>query len=146
VADVEILGLKELERRLKALPKEISGKNLLGKALRKGANLMRDDAKNRVPFGKGEGNDDDVHIRDHIKVRRDPRPDMQGKNEIMYVKPFATKKFPVYYWRFLEFGTTKMPAIRFLTKAFESQKQDAVRAFQIDLGKSIVRETKKLQK
>ena len=67
MADVEILGLKELERRLKALPKEVAGKNLLGRALRKSANIIRDDARANAPVDTGI-------LRDSIKVRREPNP------------------------------------------------------------------------
>ena len=140
----EILGLAELERRLKKLPKEVAGKNLLGRALRKAANVIRDDARNRAPYDASI--QDDVHIRDQIKVRRDPNPMRKGHNEIMYVKPFFTKKYPVFYWRFLEFGTSKMPATRFMTKAFENTKFEALDTFKIELGKIIKREAKKLNK
>jgi len=150
----EVLGLKELERRLKALGTEVAGKNLLGKALRKGANIIRDQAKINAPYDPKpnepkdkDGNRGEItHIRDQIKVRRDPNPQLQGKNEIMYVKPFYTKKKNVAYWWFNEFGSAKTKATRFMTKAFESKKLSALEAFKIDLAKQIKREAKKLSK
>jgi len=140
----EILGLKELERRLKALGKEVAGKNLLGKALRKGANIIRDEAKANSPYDPNIK--DDIHIKDNIKVRRDPNPKKSGKSEIMYVKPFYTKKKNAWYWWLHEFGSVKTKGTRFMTKSFESKKNQALEAFQIDLGKQIEREAKKLSK
>jgi HK97 gp10 family phage protein len=141
---VKIKGLKELEKRLKALPKNVAGSNLLGKALRKGANVIRDEAKATAPYDPTI--EDGVHVRNQIKVRRDPNPKKKGHNEIMYVKPVYTKKYPVYYWRFLEFGTAKMPATRFMTKAFENKKFEALRVFMVSLDKLITKEARKLNK
>jgi len=150
----EILGLRELERRLKALGDEVAGKNLLGKALRKGANIIRDKAKENAPFDPNPNEKRDkngnrlelTHIRDQIKVRRDSNPKAKGKNEIMYIKPFYTNKKDVSYWWFHEFGSIKTKGTRFMTRAFEAKKQDALKAFQLDLGKQIEREAKKLNK
>lgn len=139
---VEVLGLKELDRKLRALAKE-TDKNLLSPALRKAANVIRDQAKDNVPF---DPKPDGVHVRDQIKVRRDPNPQLSGSNEIMYVKPVATKKFPVYYWRHIEFGTVKMRGRRYMTNAYDSKKRQAVTEFMQSLGKAIIRETKKINR
>ena len=141
MADVEIFGLKELDRKVRELTKA-TGKNFLSPALRKAANVIRDQAKELVP----RGNDDDLETYDMIKVRRDSNPMQKGENEIMYVKPFATKKFPVYYWRFVEFGTVKQTGQRFLTRAYDSKKKEAVVEFMKSLSTAIIRETKKLNK
>jgi|18_taG_2_1085343.scaffolds.fasta_scaffold00622_10 HK97 gp10 family phage protein len=139
MADVEILGLKELDRKIRQLTRA-TGKNFLSPALRKGANVIRDQAIENAPR---DPTPDDINIEDEIKVRRDPNPKLQGQNEIMYVKPF---KKNVFYWRFVELGTIKQPGQRFLTKAYDQKKMEAVRAFMENLSKAIIRETKKLSK
>ena len=138
---VQITGLKELDRKVRELT-EATGKNFLSPALRKAANVIRDKARDLAP----RGNDDEVKTYEQIKVRRDPDPMAKGANEIMYVKPFATKRFPVYYWRFVEFGTVKQPAQRFLTRAYDADKLKSVKVFKEALAKAVIRETKKLHK
>lgn len=44
-----------------------------------------------------------------------------------------------YYWRFVEFGTSKMPARPFLRPAFESQKEKAVQVFSAVLKREVDR-------
>jgi len=139
---VQILGLKELDKKVRELTKA-TGKNFLSPALRKAANVIRDQAIQNAPRDETP---DNIHIKDALKVRRDSNPQAEGKNEIMYVKPFKTKKLPVYYWRFVEFGTVKQKGQRFLTKAYDSKKKEAVRVFMESLGKAIIRETKKLER
>jgi len=102
--------------------------------------VIRDQAIENAPR---DPTPDDINIEDEIKVRRDPNPKLQGQNEIMYVKPF---KKNVFYWRFVELGTIKQPGQRFLTKAYDQKKMEAVRAFMENLSKAIIRETKKLSK
>lgn len=139
---VQVLGLKELDKKIRELT-EATGKNFLSPALRKAANVIRDQAINNAPMDKTP---DGVHIKDALKVRRDSNPKQKGHNEIMYVKPFKTKKLPVYYWRFVEFGTVNQKGQRFLTKAYDAKKREAVKEFMDYLGKAIIRETKKLER
>ncbi|MCW8960201.1 MAG: HK97 gp10 family phage protein [Ignavibacteriaceae bacterium] len=139
---VKVEGLKELDRKIRELTKA-TGKNLLAPALRKAANVIRDQAIQNAPR---DSTPDNIHIKDALKVRRDPDPQAKGSNEIMYVKPFKTKKLPVYYWRFVEFGTVKQKGQRFLTKAYDAKKREAVKVFMQSLGQAVIRETKKLSK
>lgn len=139
---VQVLGLKELDRKIRELTAQTK-KNYLAPALRKAANVIRDQAQANAPV---DPTPDGVHIKDTIKVRRDPNPKQKGSNEIMYVKPFPTKKFPTYYWRFVEFGTVKQSAQRPLTRAYDTKKMEAVKQFMESLSTAIIRETKKLSK
>lgn len=137
---VQVLGLKQLDRKLRELAKS-TDKNLLSPALRKAANVIRDQARQNAPRSFGGGGV--KHVRDEIKVRRDPNPMIKGSNEIMYVKPFHKD---VFYWRFVEFGTVNQKGQRFMTKAYDSKKQEAVKQFMETLSKSIIRETKKINR
>ncbi len=140
---VQITGLKELDKKVRELT-AATGKNFLSPALRKAANVIRDQAKENAPYDSKIP--DGIHIRDAIKVRRDTNPKQKGVNEIMYVKPFKSKKHPVFYWSKVEFGTVKQKGQRFMTKAYDSQKMHAVKVFMESLGKAIIRETKKLER
>lgn len=51
-----------------------------------------------------------------------------------------------FYWWWLEFGTSKMPARPFMRPAFENKKEDAVEAIKARLAKGIDAEAKKLGK
>lgn len=145
MADVEIEGLKDLDRKIRELSK-LTDKNFLAPALRKAANVIRDKAIQNVPVGEEP---DGVHARDDIKVRRDPNPKRKGDNEIMYVRPFHKKKKDpksTYYWRFVEFGTVNQSGQRFLTRAYDSKKKEAVKVFMESLAKDIITTTKRLSK
>ncbi len=137
---VEIIGLKQLDKKLREIAK-VTDKNLLSPALRKAANVIRDEARDNAPRSFGGGGI--KHVRDEIKVRRDSNPQLSGSNEIMYIKPFHKD---VYYWRFVEFGTVNQKGQRFLTKAYDTKKREAVTVFMQSLSKSIIRETKKINR
>lgn len=142
---VQVLGLKELDKKLRELSKS-TNKNLLAPALRKAANVIKDQAIRNAPV---DPTPDGVHIKNDIKVRRDPNPKLKGQNEIMYVKPFSKKakrEDSTYYWRFVELGTVNQTGNRFLTRAYNSKKKEAVKEFIESLTKSIIRETKRLKK
>ena len=153
---VQILGLKELDRKMRELTKA-TGKNFLAPALRKAANEIKNQAIQNVPV---DGTPDNVHIRQDIKVRRDPNPMAQGQNEIMYVRPYHKKRKKkvkgsrrkskdnksTYYWHMVEFGTIHQAGQRFMTKAYLNKRQKAVQTFKKSLSAMIIRETKRLKK
>ena len=51
-----------------------------------------------------------------------------------------------WYWRFVEFGTSKMEAKPFLTRAFESQKYSANNTIIAALKKGVAKQAAKLKK
>ncbi len=141
MAEVKIQGLDEVRRRLKALPKNMRNREL-GKALRSGGRMIRNDAKSRVPTltglvlknivmrtssGRRAGRNADV------KVRIGVASDRSGRDS-------GTDAF---YWIFQEFGTSKMPAHPFLRPAFESNKNEALNAITQSLKKGLIRQAKK---
>jgi HK97 gp10 family phage protein len=153
-------GLRELGRRLKALPKEISGKNggPLLKALRRMGAVIQKDAQARVAVKTGT-------LRDNIIVTRKRKQDLRPGEEGVEVTVRAkAKKFadnarnrksgrvggeyksygPLFYARFLEFGTSHQPATPFLTPAFESAKGTLPEMFRNALSKSIDEAVRKL--
>lgn len=149
---VEVRGLKELADALRALPKELASKNggPLAVALRKAANVIKNEAKARAPVATGL-------LKKNIIVRRDRKlpPDV---NEMFELRVKAVKKKyannkrnrrmrrdgnaydvdgSAFYWRFLEFGTKKMRARPFMRPAFEAKKEAALQTFTTELAKAI---------
>lgn len=160
--NVRIEGLDGVLDALKALPPELASKRggPARAALARGAKVIRDDARRRVPVATGA-------VRDNIVMKRDTRPDRYGANERYTVgvrggaKRYANTKRNrrkgragqeyvtagnTYYWRFLEFGTAKMAARPFLRPAFESQKDRALAAIVDGLTAGIQRIAKKVAK
>lgn len=127
---VKVEGLKELQRALHELPREVEGPPIYS-ALRTAANVMKKDAQSKVPVDTGL-------LRKRIVVARSKIDN--GKRGLygvyMRVKPLKVarlKKAGTYnlkddpfYWKFVEFGTSKMPAHPFLRPAFEANKTKAV--------------------
>jgi len=134
----KVEGLDEVVKRLRALPIAISGKNggPLRQALAAVAQIVRDDARSRAPVDTGQ-------LRENIIMYRDRDPSSVGANEhyqvgVRKLKLKAGVKRilrrarragtnvriaeSVFYWRFLEFGTSKMPAKPFLRPAYEANK------------------------
>lgn len=154
---VKIDGLKELQKALEQLPKEIQGRPLRS-AVSAAAKVVVDDVKTRVPVGE-TGN-----LKTAVYRYRSRRNSATGR-ETFFVgirqgkaqykdtaynrrKGRVGKSYKTageaYYWRFLEFGTAKMQARPFLRPAFEAQKSRAVEVMKERLGKAIQTQAKKL--
>ena len=156
--DVTIHGIDELVKNMLQFQKEFKG-NVMLKALRKGANIIRDQAKQNVT--KDTNTPDGIHIRDDIKVRREPRPQLQGMNEIVYVKPFSstkalnrklkkagkkkTRKSTAFYWHIQEFGSVHVRGQRFMTRAWEAKKMAAFEKIIFELKKDVTKQVAKFK-
>src|SRR6056297_2176670 len=144
----EIRGLREFQRALKELPKGVADKGVgpLNSALRKGANIWKDAAKQHAPRGGPKTGRTAKYgdLVDNISVRKDPDP--RSNN--------ATHRYSVSYgnafWgKFVELGTeamvtpTKSGAQReytktpFLRPAFDQNKQEALDAVSDELARQI---------
>jgi HK97 gp10 family phage protein len=156
---IKVDGLKELEKALMELPKEIQGRPLRS-AVSGAAGLIAKRAKEKVPVGE-TGN-----LKSAIFRYRSRRNSATGR-ETFFVgirqgkaqykdtalnrrKGRVGKKYntqgEAYYWRFLEFGTAKMSKKPFLRPAFEENKQGAVDIMKERLRKAIDNQVKKLAK
>ena len=157
--EVKLTGLKELEKALEQLPKEIQSRPLRS-AVSAAAKVIVDDVKARVPVGE-TGN-----LKTAVYRYRSRRNSSTGR-ETFFVgirqgkaqykdtaynrrrgrvgKTYKTAG-EAYYWRFLEFGTAKMQAKPFLRPAFEANKSKAVEVMKDRLGKAIQSQAKKLAK
>lgn len=151
--DLKITGLDETIAALRALPRALSGRNggPIRKALFAAAKPFRDEARQRVRVRSG-------NLRDNIIIRRDRNPAASGATERYTVtirtrrRKYANNKVNrrlnraggryedwgnAYYGKFLEFGTSRMPAYPFLRPTFENKKTVAVDTFAENLRKSV---------
>lgn len=155
-------GLKELAHRLLALPDAIAGKNggpLLKTLRRMGAKIQKD-AKSRVAVKTGT-------LRDNIIVVRKRKDKLRpGEEGVDVTVRFKAQKYkdnarnrklgrvggeyknngPLFYAKFLEFGTSRQTATPFLTPAFEAAKPTLGETFKTEMAKSIDEAVKKLAK
>jgi HK97 gp10 family phage protein len=137
--EMRVEGLQQLDRALRELPRRFARRSLR-RALAAGAKIIRDTARQLAPVDSG-------YLRKQIILYR-PR-NKQGYAELFEigVRLKGTKaanakrlrhggrqpdprasRWPAYYWRFIEFGTSKMPARPFLRTAFESRQSEVVAA------------------
>lgn len=160
---VQVHGLKELGQKLKALPDEITKKGAGGPlllALRRMGVKIQKDAQSRVAVDTGT-------LKDNIITSRLPRRKRaQGQEGVEVTVRAKAKKYvdnkrnrklgrvggeyntygPLFYARFLEFGTSRMTAKPFLTPAFEAAKPELPGMFQKELTRAIDDAVKKLAK
>ncbi|AKJ41551.1 HK97-gp10 family putative phage morphogenesis protein [Pragia fontium] len=114
----DILGLKELERDLIKLSKAETTQ-VKRIATRAGAAVFRDEAKRLAPRDTGE-------LKQNIKIAG-----VKGEIDSGVIIPKA------FWWRFVEYGTSKMAAKPFLRIAFESAQEQAAEATINKLAESI---------
>lgn len=153
-----IQGLDGVLEKMRALGPALAKKGART-AMRKGANIVRDDAKKRVPVG-----DPTKHIRDEIEVRFSSRT-FKRTGDVMFrvgVKGGAKKYVDdkknrrlgrvgkdyegggnVYYWRFVEFGTSKMAARPFMRPALSENVDKVTNVAVVELNKALDRAAKK---
>lgn len=132
--EIKVEGLAELERKLKELGPKIS-KNALRAATNAGAEVVRKAAIARAPIKSGTLKKQiykkqirelsNEHQQTFFVGVLSRRKKTKGKN------PGVIKS--AFYWRFIEFGTVKMPARPFLRPAFDSTKQSAISAIKSKL-------------
>lgn len=141
---VRVDGLDGLLRSLRQLPRELQGKPLQT-GMRKGGNLIRDEARRRAPRASGFLTQQIVVRRAAAKERRKAGVGAGGEYFTVGVRTGKKVKYAntkrnrrqgragklyeqsgwAYYWRFLEFGTKNMRAKPFLTPAAEARGPQA---------------------
>lgn len=113
----EIKGLEELISKLNGLPDKLETK-VVRSAVRKGAILVRDKAREKVPVDTGT-------LKKSIKVRNN----RSGKGIISFkIGPTSDKKrgTDIFYGRFVEFGTSKMAAKPFMRPALDESENEVL--------------------
>ena len=133
-------GFAELAKRMRELPDLLARKSLRG-AVNAGASVIKKEAQLRAPklTGALAKNFYQKQIKEASTVLSQTFYVGVRSGLARYAKTKANKKAgragkvykdsgATFYWFFLEFGTSKMPARPFLRPAFESRKNDAVTA------------------
>lgn len=142
-------GFKELAAAMRELPERVA-KNALRSAVSSAAAVVRDEAKLRAPVDTGEMKRDIM-----IKRERDAKGGPMVATYSVYVRSgkksrLAGKKRNVqrdsFYWRFVEYGTAKMPAQPFMRPAFQAKKEAAIDAMREKLDARIQKEATELSK
>ena len=140
-----VTGLKELQKALAELPQGIA-RNVLRGAVNAGATVIKAEAKVRAPALSG------------ILKRSLYQKQIREKSNLLLQTFFVgvrqgrsskkTKKgvLDAFYARFVEFGTSKMPAHPFMRPAFEAKKEAAVQAIKDYLTKRIPDEVEKARR
>ncbi|EPG2416581.1 HK97-gp10 family putative phage morphogenesis protein [Stenotrophomonas maltophilia] len=141
---VSIQGLDGLLRSLREAPKAIQGRAVQA-GMRKGGNVIRDDARRRAPKESGFMASQIVTRRANSRSRQRAGVGQGGEYFTVGVKTGRRRKYAntkrnrrrgrvgkvyeeagwAYYWRFVEFGTKKMRASPFLTPAGEAKGPEA---------------------
>lgn len=141
---VKIDGLDGLLRSLREAPKAIQGRAVQA-GMRKGGNVIRDDARRRAPKESGFMASQIVTRRANSRSRQRAGVGQGGEYFTVGVKTGRRRKYAntkrnrrrgrvgkvyeeagwAYYWRFKEFGSRKMRAEPFLTPAGEAKGPEA---------------------
>lgn len=152
---VKVDGLQALSKAMGELGRKASNR-ISTKAMRKGGAIIRDNARAKAPELKKQVPN---RKRGTVKKAITARTKIKGNGRtetIIWVKGLKTSqvlKFKgksgrsgaynpkdPFYWRFLEFGTSKMPARPFLRPAFEQSKNQATKAIIETLRSEIIKE------
>ena len=141
---ISIEGLEGLLRSLRDMPKAIQGR-VVQTGMRKGGNIIRDDARRRAPRQSGFMASQIVTRRANARSRQRAGVGAGGEYFTVGVKTGRRRKYAntkrnrrngrvgrtyeeagwAYYWRFVEFGTKKIRASPFLTPAGEAKGPEA---------------------
>lgn len=106
-------GLADLQTKMKKLAAIERNEAIAEKALRKGAEILRAEIERRAPRSTYNGK----HLADHVLISSV----VNGKIKVGFHKDF-------FYAKFLEWGTSKMPAQPFVEPAFNAVKDKIIEA------------------
>ncbi|AOR22730.1 hypothetical protein BGI42_02945 [Clostridium taeniosporum] len=117
MASMELQGVDEILNKLQSMGTNVS--RLENKALRNAAEPVLEDAKATNAF-----NDRSGKLRKGLKITN-----VKKKEGVKYILIGIDKSdnSKIYYGKFLEFGTSKMPAKPFLQPAYEKNKDNIKR-------------------
>ena len=139
---VEIEGLDDLTKQLQQLESLAKQKTLTYKAMFFATKPMLDEVKRLAPKaekayfryyrknGKSRVLQTPGKLKKSIKRRRVKLDSSIGV--AVYSGPIKhgeAKKYNVFYWRFLEYGTPKMRAFPFIRPAFDHKKEESLERF-----------------
>lgn len=155
---IHLTGFKELAAALRELPARVA-RNGLRAAVNAGATVIKNQAIANAPKDTGalKANLYQKQIREKSGAMVQTFYVGVRKGVAKYANTAANRRAgkagkaykndgTTYYWRFVEFGTSKMSKRPFLRPAFEMKKEDAVRAIGAKLDERIQKHAKDLAK
>lgn len=151
---MKVEGLAELHAALKALPVALQA-GPLRRAVRDGAVVVQKAAQVRAPVAEAAYVKQNKTIqpgttRRAIYIARSRENSSRVQEAyivgIRYGKRYRKRGLDAWYWRFLEFGTSKMVARPFMRPAFQATRAEQVEAMRLRLATDIERIAKKIQR
>lgn len=137
-------GMDAILAKLKAL-EQVPRQKATQFALRKAANLVRDNAKARAE--RLDDPETDSNIAANVVTRLDTRHKRNtGELKFSVGVRGGAKHGKTYHWRFLEFGTSKMAAQPFMRPAMDESIAPATDEFVKHFDKAIDRAIKRANK
>lgn len=139
---VEVTGLKELNDALLQLPKELQA-GPLRRAVSAAAQVVQQQAAENAPV-------DDGVLRKAIYRARDKENSSAVQETyivgVRYGRRYRRRGMDAWYWRFIEFGTSKLAAMPFLRPAFDATHERQIEAMRLRLARAIEIAANKLAK
>ena len=139
--DMKIEGLEELRKALSELPKEMH-RGPLRSAVSAAAAVVQKQARQSAQVDTGTLKRAIYRTRSRAGSSSVQEMAIVG---VRFGRQYRRRNQDAWYWRFLEFGTSKMPSKPFLRPAFESTKQQQIEVLKTRLAKAIERAAAKLK-
>lgn len=133
----QVLGFKEIEQVLKALPGRLAERELTN-ATRAGANVIRKEARARAPRGGVSSAMSKKFGPLHKKIRS--RRVKKTRRSV----EFVINEGSAFYGKFLEFGTKNIAPQPWITPAFDTKASAAVQKVFERLAKGVEKTTTEL--
>ena len=125
MAEIELQGMQGLLNSLTELGRK--GSRIENKALKAAAKPILDAAVANAPVLSGAG-------KAGLKISR---VKTKGDTKTVLIGIGKGDISEIFYMKFLEFGTSKMPARPFLQPAYESKKNEAIRILKEEFQKGL---------
>lgn len=138
---LDFSALNDIAKDLELLSRAENNK-VLRDATRAGAEVLKNEVQRRAPEKTGKLKRNVVVVTQKSKRKGEVSSGVhirgtnsQGNNSNVKVKGNNSRN--AYYWRFLELGTVKMPAVPFIRPAFDARENEAAEAAIRQMNQSI---------
>lgn len=140
--EIKVEGLSELRTALLELPKELQ-KGPLRSAVSAAAKVVQQKAAENAPVDTGTLKKAIYRTRSKEGSSAVQETAIVG---VRYGRKYQRRGIDGFYWRFLEFGTSKLRARPFVRPAFESTITQQIEAMRKRLSDAIARAAQKLSR
>lgn len=121
MAGIELEGMQELLNRLESMGKE--GKKIENNALKQAGEVLKEEIQNNAPIDSG-------NLKENIEMSN-----IKKNKDGSYVQVGTNDKS--WYGKFVEFGTTKMGANPFMSRSFETKKDEVQEIIKDEVRKGL---------